>query len=303
MASKSGPPPIVFILAFLVLAGVGGWFFFARKPATDTQSNPPVTNQTAVSNSSWSSQFPQVAAVPGGTVVRVDGSTSMVNINSSLRNGFQGQYPGTTVAPQANGSSRGIQALLEGRVDIAAISRPLKPQEQSEGLVAVPVTSDAIALVVGVGNPLSGGLTQAQVRDIFQGRITNWSAVGGPAKQIRVINRPTISGTHQMFKELILNGGNFGTTPNITTMDRDATTPMLRELGDDGIGYATYDQVKNQSTVRPVAVDGTTPNMGNYLYQRTLYYVYKNQPNQAVEAFLGYVFSPQGQQAVAASGS
>ncbi len=84
-------------------------------------------------------------------------------------------------------------------------------------------------------------------------------------------------------------------------MDRDATTPMLRELGDDGIGYATYDQVKNQSTVRAIAVDGTTPNMGNYLYQRTLYYVYKNPPNQAVEDFLGYVFSSPGRQAVAAA--
>lgn len=299
MTTRSGPPPIVYILAFLVLAGVGGWFFFGRKPATDTGSNTPVASQAPASNT-WSSQFPQLAAVPGGTVVRVDGSTSMVKINSSLRNGFQGQYPGTTVAPQANGSSRGIQALLEGRVDIAAISRPLKPQEQAEGLVAVPVTSDAIALVVGVGNPLSGGLTQAQVRDIFQGRITNWSAVGGPNRQIRAINRPSISGTHQAFKELVLNGGNFG---NITTMDRDATTPMLRELRDDGIGYATYDQVKNQQTVRAVAVDGATPAFSSYPYQRTLYYVYKNPPSEAVKAFLGYVFSPQGQQAVAAAGS
>ena len=86
-------------------------------------------------------------------------------------------------------------------------------------------------------------------------------------------------------------------------MDRDATTPMLRELGSDGIGYATYDQVKNQQTVRAVAVDGATPAFSSYPYQRQLYYVYKNPPSEAVKAFLGYVFSPQGQQAVAAADS
>lgn len=302
MTQKSGPPPIVYILIFLLLVGGGAWFFFFRKPAPQaTVQNPPANTGTDRGTVPASSSFPLVASVPGGTVVRLDGSTSMVGINQNLKNSFQGQYPGTTVATQANGSSKGIEALLGGTVDIAAVSRSLTPQEQSAGLVAVPVTADAIAIVVGVGNPLPGGLTQVQVRGIFQGQIANWSQVGGPNKPIRVINRPVISGTHQAFKELVLNGENFGTTANIATMSRDATTPMLRELGDDGIGYATYDQVKNQQTVRSVAVDNVTPAFPNYPYQRRLSYVYKNPPNQTVQAFLGFVSSPQGQQAVQAA--
>jgi len=295
---KSGPPPIVFILLFLILAGAGYYWFSIRKPEQLVNTATPVTPTTPPPTADRvPPPFPPPSVVPGGLVVRINGSTSMVKINQSLKIGFQNQFPGTIVATQASGSSKGIEALLAGRVDLAASSRPLTYPEESQGLVAVPVATDAIAIVIGIANPLSRSLTQAEIRGIFQGEITDWSAVGGPPGKIRVINRPSFSGTHQMFKELILNGGNFGTTFNITTMDRDATTPMLRELGDDGIGYATYDQVKNQSTVRPVAVDGTTPNMGNYLYQRTLYYVYKNPPNQAVEAFLGYVFSPSGQQA------
>lgn len=309
MTQKSGPPPIFYILIFLLLAGGGAWFFFFRKPATQTNvQNPPAnTNPNPATNLNQGSlptsggSFPLVASVPGGTVVRIDGSTSMVAINQNLKNSFQAQYPGTTVATQANGSSKGIEALLGGTVDLAAVSRSLRPQEQSAGLIAYPVTTDAIALVVGVGNPFPGGLTPAQVRGIFQGQITNWSQVGGHNRQIRVINRPVISGTHQAFKELVLNGGNFGTTGNITTMDRDATTPLLRELRDDGIGYATYNQVKDQQTVRSVAVDEVTPVFPNYPYQRTLSYVYKNPPNQAVQAFLGFVSSSPGQQAVQAA--
>jgi phosphate transport system substrate-binding protein len=192
----------------------------------------------------------------------------------------------------------GIQALQSGTADVAAISRPLTSQEQSQGLAAVPVTKDAIAIVVGDKNPFRKGLKSSEVTGIFQGQITDWSKLGGQAGSIQVINRPPGSGTHQIFQELVLKGGNFGTTPNITTLPQDATTPLLRALGTNGIGYATFAQVANQQTVRAVAVDGLTPEAANYPYQRTLYYAYKQPPSPPAQAFLGYATSPQGQQAI-----
>lgn len=226
----------------------------------------------------------------------------MVQINQSLKRSFEAKFPGTTVTTSARGSDEGIQALLAGNADIAAVSRPLTPQEQSQGLVAMTVTTDAIAVVVGKTNPFDKSLTSAQVADIFEGRIINWSAVGGPSAIIRVINRPAVSGTHEVFQTLVLRGANFGTTPNITTLSRDATTPLLQALGTDGIGYATYSQVAKQTTVRVLPIDGVTPDAANYPYQRNLYYVYKQNPSPAVQAFLGYASSPQGQQAIAIGG-
>lgn len=226
----------------------------------------------------------------------------MVTINVNLKNGFQKQFPGTAVTTSAGGTDKGIQDLLAGNVDIAAISRPLTPQELSSGLVAVPVAQDAIAVTVGVNNPWKGGLTREQVKDIFEGDITDWSAVGGSAGQIRVINRPSVSGTHQTFKEQVLGGGNFGTTPNITTLPNDETTSLLRELKTDGIGYATYTQVAKQQTVRVVPVNNITPDSPNYPFKRALYYVYKNPASPAVQAFLGYTASPQGKQAMLSGG-
>ena len=115
-----------------------------------------------------------------------------------------------------------------------------------------------------------------------------------------MINRPEVSGTHQTFKEQVLGGGDFGTGPNITKLDRDATTPLLQALGNNGIGYATFAQVVNQKTVRVVAVNGATPDAGNYPYKRQLYYAYKKPPSQTVKDFLGYATSPEGQKAMLA---
>jgi len=284
MIQKNAPPPIVFILIFFALIGSGYWYFFKR------ESVPSINTPSA--------SFSPPSSLPSGTTVRIDGSTSMVTINQNLKRTFERQFLGTNVITNANGSQNGIADLLAGRTDIAAISRPLTAQEQSQGLVAVTVTTDAIAIVVGKANPFNQGLTSAQAADIFQGKTNNWSAVGGNNGTIRVINRPAISGTHQAFKEMVLKGVSFGTTPNITTLQRDATTPLLQALGTDGIGYATFAQVANQQTVRVIAIDGLTPDASGYPFQRQLYYVYKNPPNLGVQAFLGYATSVQGQQAM-----
>jgi phosphate transport system substrate-binding protein len=53
--------------------------------------------------------------------------------------------------------------------------------------------------------------------------------------------------------------------------------------------------------VRVVPVDGVTPEAANYPLQRPLYYVYKDANSPAVQAFLGFALSPQGQQAIAAA--
>ncbi len=302
MSKNSSPPPIVFILMFLAIAAGGYWFFFMKQPAS--QGNLASTPQSLPQQAPYPAPVAggTSASIPAGTTVRIDGATSMVTINQNLKNGFQAQFPGATVATSANGSDRGIKALIAGSIDIAAISRPLTPQEESQGLTAVPVALDAIAIVVGSNNPFQGALSSGQIEDIFEGDIADWSQIGGQPGQIRVINRPAFSGTHQTFKELVLGGGNFGSTGNITTLQQDATTPLLRALGSDGIGYATYAQVARQQTVRVVPVNGLMPDSATYPYKRTLYYAYRNPASPAVRAFLGYTTSPQGQQAMLAGG-
>ena len=297
MSQRSGPPPIVFILLFLGLLGSGYWWFFMRNPASIT-TQPENNSPTGGTTTTTTGTFPLPTTVASGTTVKIDGSTSMVTINQNLKNGFEKQFPGTKVEAVGNGTDKGINDLLAGKVDIAAASRPLTAQEQSQGLKAVTVTQDAIALIVGKANPFNRGLTSSQVADIFQGKINKWSAVGGSAATIRVINRPAISGTHQTFKELVLKGANFGTTPNITTLPQDATTPLVQALKKDGIGYATFAQVANQQTVRVVAIEGLTPEAASYPFKRSLYYIYKDPASAGVQAFLGYASSPQGQQAL-----
>ncbi|ELR99085.1 phosphate ABC transporter substrate-binding protein [Gloeocapsa sp. PCC 73106] len=300
------------LLLALVITGavIGGglWWFLGRSqtpistPVPSSEQPQEETKERSLPSTPTTTgaiseeQFPLLTEVPTGTTVRINGATSMVQINEGIKNGFMQQFPGTQVIANASGSEKGISDLLTQKIDLAAISRPLTPAEVQQGLVAIPVTQDAIAVFVGTVNPFTDGLTQAQVAGIFQGQIQNWSEVGGNNQSIRVINRAITSGTHQFFQEVALQGQLFGNTPNITTLQLDETTPLINSVGTDGISYATYSQVANQSKARVVPIDGLNPQDSGYPYQRILFYVYKQPASFNVKAFLGYVKSPQGQQ-------
>ncbi len=301
MAQKSGLPPVSYILLALLLGGGSYWYFVMRTPtaisstpSAGTASSPSVNESVALPRPVSSFVLP--TEVPRGTTVRIAGSTSMVQTNQTLKRGFEGQFLGTLVKTDVGGSSKGIQDLLADKIDIAAVSRSLSTQEQSQGLVAISIKQDAIAIVVGDANPFRKGLTGTQLQGIFQGQINSWSEFGGESRILWVINRPMGSGTRQTIQELVLKGANFGEGANFYTLSQDATTPLLRALKADGIGYATYEQVANQRMVRTVAINGLTPKASNYPYRRTLYYVYKSPPSPTVQAFLGYATSPQGKQ-------
>ncbi|BFM39049.1 phosphate ABC transporter substrate-binding protein [Synechocystis sp. LKSZ1] len=300
MAQKNNNEALILILAFALtggLVGAGIWWFFQQSKTSVSDITPlPSPGKLSPPPSPMAvTALPEPAQVAPGTTVRIDGSTSMVNVNEALKKSFQQAFAGTAVETNAQGSDKGILLLLTGKIDLAASSRPLSPEEQAQGLVAVPITQDQIAIVVGRDNPFQQGLTLNQVQGIFQGKLTNWQQVGGPDATIAVINRPAISGTHQIFKHLALQEQNFGTTPNIQTLERDATTPILRMLGQHGISYATYVQVARQQTARILPIDDRLPGDRAYPLQRELYYIYKSPPSPAVKAFLGYATSPKGQ--------
>lgn len=300
---RSGPPPIVFI----ALAFAGLWLVQSQlhqlkgwRLAMPTIPNPPsIPAVGSGSETKVATLFPRQGSVPAGTKVSIDGSTSMVLINEALKAGFLKSYPDSLVETAATGSDNGIQALLGGSINLAAISRPLTEEEKGRGLGAVQVAKDRIAIVVGVANPFRRSLSRSQLVQVFRGEITNWATFGGPDRTIRVFNRPSVSGTNKIFRTVVLEDGNFGTTPNIKTLVRDATTPMLRMLGPDGIGYATYGQVADQQTVRVLPIDGRTPEAESYPFQRPLFYAYREPPTAQAKAFLGFALSKDGQSKIA----
>ncbi|MBW4518095.1 MAG: phosphate ABC transporter substrate-binding protein [Timaviella obliquedivisa GSE-PSE-MK23-08B] len=315
---------ILSLLITLGLIGGGLWFFGRQFFSRNEQSS---VNQSPIGQSAGQSgeqlggqsttppnpdlSLSQIeTSQPNPQVLTIDGSVTLVALIKQFQIAYSQVNPAiptTYGVPDGkpNGSNQGIQNLLKNEVVMAVSSRPIGGSELQAGLQAVPFARDAIAIVVGINNPFQGSLTLAQIKQIYQGQITNWSQVGGSDLPIKVINRPPASGTGSFFKDVVLLGEAFAPdSPNFVTLPRDETTPMLQALENNGIGYTTVAQAVNQQTVRLISIEGVSPadetaiKAGSYPLSRVVYLVVPQKTSQAVKQFIDLVLSAQGQQTV-----
>jgi phosphate transport system substrate-binding protein len=241
--------------------------------------------------------FPLPTAVPSGTTVRINGSSSLESVNEALKQRFESQFSGTEVEAAYDGSDEALQQLLNGSIDLAAIGRPLTEQEQAQGLVAVPVARNKIAVVVGNENPFNDSLTSDQFARIFRGEVTSWSQVGGEPTPIRFIDRPEDSDIRRSFQQYpVFQTAPFAAGANAVELTEDTAEAVADELAADGIGYVIADQLAANPNLRALLLHDTPPTDPLYPFSQPLSYVYRGpNPSPEVQAFLGYAAAPENQ--------
>jgi phosphate transport system substrate-binding protein len=234
------------------------------------------------------------------TRLTVTGSTTILPIAEVTGEDFQAMHPGVRVLVSGVGSAAGIESVLQGSSDIGTSSRDLSPQESHLGLVDTPIAYDAIAVIVNPQNPVRS-LTLTQVRDIFEGHITNWSQVGGPDLEIGLVNRDEASGTREAFTKIVLKGGVFD--PNAVVLPGTGQVRSVVAGSPSAIGYISSGFV--DSTVIAVSVDGVQPSektivSGAYPLRRVLHMLTKGQPTGIAKEYLDFVLLPKTQRDVVA---
>ena len=243
------------------------------------------------------------AAKLSGTVA-TDGSTSMEKVIGALGEAFMEANPDTTFTYNPTGSGSGIQAVQEGRCDIGLSSRALKDAEKEASLTETVLAYDGIAMIVNPANPVED-LSLVQIADIYTGKITNWSEVGGNDSQIVLIGREAGSGTRGGFEEIV------------GVVDACQYRQELSSTGDvittvaqnpDAIGYASLAAVKD--TVKALKVAGVTPTEatvkdGTYTIQRPFVLATKTgeKLNDVAQAFFDYATSADAGEIITAAGA
>lgn len=136
------------------------------------------------------------AGYDGTQKLTITGSSTVAPLAAELAKRYETSHPGVRIDVQTGGSTRGIQDARKGVADIGMASRALKPSEAS--LVAHTIALDGIGLIVHASNPIAA-LSDAQVRAIFSGEVNDWSALGGRAAPITVVNKAQGRSTLELF--------------------------------------------------------------------------------------------------------
>jgi len=247
--------------------------------------------------------------VAAGTVsaaekVVLEGSTTVLPIAQKTAEVFMDKNSDIDISVRGGGSGVGIASLLDGSCDIADSSRAMKDTEYEKAAAKKKdpkpcvVAMDGIAIVVNNSNNIAA-LTKKQVKDIYTGAISDWSAVGGAAGKIVVVSRDSSSGTYEAFGELVLKGAKV--RPDALMQASNQAIASIVAKTPSGIGYVGLGYITD--SVKALEIDGVMPDKGTvlsgkYPVSRPLFMYTNGSPKGAVKKYIDFVTGPEGQRIV-----
>ncbi|MEA5601407.1 PstS family phosphate ABC transporter substrate-binding protein [Nostoc sp. UHCC 0252] len=331
-------------LAVVITIGLifsGLWFFMERwAQLNGTVAKSSETDNTDNPVNQFFSKC-NVSNLPEGTF-NYGGSTTWAPIRKNVDSSLQSQCPRfvlryTQPPSDKPGSGTGIRMLIDNQLAFSQSSRSVNAEENAEAqqkgfsLKEIPVAIDGIAIAVNHDLNIPG-LTVAQLKDIYTGKITNWQQLGGPNLPIVVYSRSKeAGGTVEFFLENVLNKENFGNNVNYISTTTEAVRKVAASPG--GIYYASAPEVVPQCMIKtlplgrtsgqfvspyqePLVPQSECPNKrnqlnskvfrsGDYAITRNLFVIVKQNgqtDQQAGEVYANWLLTPQSQELIEKAG-
>lgn len=217
---------------------------------------------------------------------------------------------------KAHGSSTAFSDLLKGEADLGMSSRRIKDQERNDLLEKLGDLSlsnseqviglDGLAIIVSPLNPVSD-LSLAQLSDIYSGKITNWSHVGGKDALIKVFARDDKSGTYDTFKNLVLEKAKVDLSPNTLRVESSSELSDSVAKDPNAIGFIGLPYVRHAKAVaiastgnnKSIVPTHFTVGTEDYPLSRRLYF-YRPQThaNIEVDEFVNFAATERAQSIV-----
>ena len=241
----------------------------------------------------------------------MDGSTTVLPFGQAAVEQFMKENAGVKFSVSGTGTGNGFKSLADGSAQIANASRFIKDSEikscMDKNVYPVPfaVALDCIVPIVHKDNPVKG-LSHAQLKDIYSGKVTNWKEVGGADAPIVVVGRDTSSGTYGTWQEMIMDKGEkTRVTPKAQVASSSGAMLSSVSKNKNAIGYEVMGYVNK--TVKGLQVDGVsataaTARSGKYPLSRYLYMFTNGWPKGEVLDFIMYMQSDAGQKIVNGTG-
>ena len=199
----------------------------------------------------------------------ISGSSALLPLMEQSIEKFNEKYSEVEISAQAGGSGTGLTQVLEGSVDIGnsdLLAEEKLDTDKAKELVDHQVVAQGFGVVVSKSLGITN-LTKDQIKDIFSGKVTNWSEIGGPNKEIFIVHRKSGSGTRATFERTILDGDASLENDSIGVM-QDSNGAVLTAMKENegaisyvGLAYMNNEEAKEALAV--VSIDGVSSDKAN----------------------------------------
>ncbi len=241
------------------------------------------------------------------TGLRLAGSGSNLPVTRALGAAYSRAEGQHAVVHASIGSGGGVQALLDGVIDIALVSRPLRDGEREQGLVATPYARAPVVVAVHASVP-DVGLTRAQLIAIYEGSQRSWA----DGSRIVVLQRERGDSSH-MAIDRVLPG--FEAVNEAAYRDsqwrvlyRDEA--MREALADTqgAIGLFGQGTIPPSLPIKALTIDGVLPSPqsvsdGSYPFYKDFAFVTRGPPQGVTAMFITFALSTEGGRVIEEAGA
>lgn len=255
-----------------------------------------------------------VGTMTADTYPKVDGSTATLPLSEAVfvaATGESAEVAAENVVHTKTTNS--YNRLYNGEVDLLIVYEPadsIVERMKTEPLCIKPIGLDALVFLANTANPLES-LSMEQLVDIYSGKISNWSEVGGPDKEMLAFQRPAGSGSQTLMQKLVMGDVAMADGDNVfrySTMS-DILEGMLSYNNEDNtLGYSVFYYANNmyfEKDLKLMGVDGVIPSTqtiydGSYSLTNAFYAVVR--PDEPADSnarkIYDWLTSEAGQQLV-----
>ncbi len=255
-----------------------------------------------------------------GNLPRLDGSTSTVPLALAVCAEVLGESrEDVQDLVHFNKTTTAYFNLLEGDADLLIVGEAngevmARKEELDFEWEKQPFATDAFVFVVNEDNPVDS-ITVAQARDIYAGKITNWSELGGEDRPITALQRNEGAGSQTLMEKLVMQGTPMMDAPTeyiVATMGQLMEAVKSFDGSPGAIGYSVYyyaEEMKMAQGLKLLKLEGVEPNPDTirsetYPLVNPKYVVIpagepKNAPNRVL---FDWLLSEEGQTLIAKEG-
>jgi phosphate transport system substrate-binding protein len=102
----------------------------------------------------------------------ISGAYALSPLVRMWANDFMKIHPGVSIDVRVTGTGQGIADLIDKKVQLGMISRPLNDEEKEAGIWVIPVAKDGVALIINQKNPymtriMKQGLSPDEIQKLF----------------------------------------------------------------------------------------------------------------------------------------
>ncbi len=206
------------------------------------------------------------------------------------------------------------ERLIKGEVDIFFGAEPSKAQREmaekaGKKLVLTPIGKEAFVFFVNKENPIDN-LSTETIKDIYSGKVKNWSGINGKQEKITAFQRPENSGSQTIMQKIM------GDTTLMAPLKEEYVSGMggvsenvanYRNYP-GALGYSfrffTMGMAENADEIKLLSINDIAPNTENirnstYPYTVSLYAItLEENPLETIVPFLNWMQGPQGQELI-----